>query len=182
MRDLRLSTTLAGFVAVYGLAAMSSVEAAQSTGVNFATGSVCQLSIPTTNTGVRPKATGFRNESTTTSNFVICPLPSSLQWTNDAFDEIYIGLYSLDGANHNVSCTAVSGWRETGYVYSTKSWVVTNTEVGQPVSFMIWHANDFGGTAGDQIASSVGFSITCNLPPQTAIDYIQGELKYEIGT
>ena len=182
MHNLRLSTALAGLVAVYGLSVAPVAGAAQAPGINFATGSVCQLSIPTTNTGVRPKATGFRNESTTTSNFVICPLPSSLQWTNDAFDEIYIGLYSLDGANHNVSCTAVSGWRETGYVYSTKSWVVTNTEVGQPVSFMIWHANDFGGTAGDQIASSVGFSITCNLPPQTAIDYIQGELKYEIGT
>ena len=181
MRDLRLSTTLAGFVAVYGLAAMSSVEAAQSTGVNFATGSVCQLSIPTTNTGVRPKATGFRNESTTTSNFVICPLPSSLQWTNDAFAYVYLGLYLLDGASHNVSCTAVSGWRESGYVYSTKSWVVTNTEVGQPDSYIPWSAKDFGGTADDQIASSLAFSITCQLPPQTAIDFIEGELKYEIG-
>ena len=95
---------------------------------------------------------------------------------------IYIGLYSLDGASHNVSCTAVSGWRESGYVYSTKNWVVTNTEVGHPDSYMVWNAGDFGGTAGDQITSSLAFSITCLLPPQTAIDYIQGELKYEIGT
>src|SRR5690242_8566521 len=34
-------------------------------------GGACQLSIPTTNTGVRPKATGFRNEGTV-NNFVIC--------------------------------------------------------------------------------------------------------------
>jgi hypothetical protein len=182
MRNPRLLAALASFVAIYGLAMPPAIEAAQTPGINFATGSVCQLSIPTTDTKFRPKATGARNESTTTSNFVICPLPSSLQWTNDAFDDIYIGLYSLDGASHNVSCTAVSGWRESGYVYSTKNWVVTNTEVGHPDSYMVWNAGDFGGTAGDQITSSLAFSITCLLPPQTAIDYIQGELKYEIGT
>jgi hypothetical protein len=181
MRNIRPSTALARMVAVYGLAAVPSVQAAQATGINFATGSVCQLSIPTTNTGVRPKATGFRNESTTTSNFVICPLPSSLQWTNDAFSYVYLGLYSLDGASHDVSCTAVSGWRETGYVYSTKNLVVTNTEVGHIDSHIQWSAMDFGGTADDQIASSLAFSITCQLPPQTAIDYIEGELKYDIG-
>ena len=182
MRNLRLSAALAGFVAIHGLAAAPSVEAAQAVGINFATGSVCQLSIPTTNTGVRPRATGFRNESTTTGNFVICPLPSSLQWTNDAFDDIYIGLYSLDGANHNVSCTAVSGWRESGYVYSTKNFVVTNTEVGHADTYIEWRANDFGGMDGERITSSLAFSITCQLPPQTAIDYIQGELRYDIGT
>ncbi len=170
MRNLRLSTALAGLVTVYGLSVAPVAEAAQAPGINFATGSVCQLSIPTTNTGVRPKATGFRNESTTTSNFVVCPLPSSLQWTNDAFSYVYLGLYSVDGADHNVSCTAVSGWRETGYVYSTKNWVITNTEVGQPDSYIAWTAKDFGGIADDQIASSLGLSITSNLPPQPAID------------
>lgn len=182
MRNLRLSATLAGFVAIYGLAMPPAAEAASTPGINFSTGSVCQLSIPTTDTKFRPKATGARNESTTTSNFVICPLQSSPQWTNDAFSYVYLGLYSLDGASHNVSCTAVSGWRESGYVYSTKNWVVTNTEVGQPDSYIQWSAKDFGGIADDQIASSLGFSITCNLPPQTAVDYIEGEFKYEIGS
>ncbi|MFO1473032.1 MAG: hypothetical protein U1F20_00190 [Lysobacterales bacterium] len=39
---------------------------------DFAPADSCQLlSIPTTDTGVRPKATGFRNEGTT-DQFVIC--------------------------------------------------------------------------------------------------------------
>ena len=74
MRDLRLSSSLACCIAACGLAMIPAAKAA----IN---GDVIggriprQLSIPTTDTKFRPKATGARNESTTASSFVICTLP-----------------------------------------------------------------------------------------------------------
>lgn len=45
-----------------------------------------------------------------------------------------------------------------------------------------WHASDFGGALGEPIENSLGFSVTCNLPPQTAIDVAQGDFEIDIGS
>ena len=105
MRHLRLPAALAGVVAAYGLATTPISMAAEIQQTMVVPGATCQLSIPTTNTGVRPKATGFRNESTTTGNFVICPLVAPTVRSSNAnpLTNGYIILSSLDGQAHSVS-------------------------------------------------------------------------------
>ena len=173
MRNLRLSAALAGLVAVYGLTTAPSTKASISD-VEVTLGGSCQLSIPTTDTKFRPKATGARNESTTTGGFVICALQRSA--SSGLFNDIALLAYSLDGVARNLSCTAVAGTfgAPAGYesMYSTKTASISSTEgINQGVE---WTAADFGGSNGDPITRSLTVSITCNLPPQTAINYIVG--------
>jgi len=163
MRNLPLHTTLACFAAVCGLA---SAPAAKASNLDLVNGAACQLSIPTTATGVRPKASGFRNESTTTSSFVICTMPRST--TTGEYSQVGLIGYSLDGAAHAVTCTAVAG-NTLAPKYSTKT---ANIRDATDTPF-VWSSADFGGTDGGAISGSLYFSITCNLPPQTAISYIQ---------
>ena len=129
-------------------------------------GDSCQLSIPTTDTKFRPKATGGRNESTSASNFVICPLPDP---TGAGFFTISTSLYSIDGASHDVTCTAVSNWFGNGQQYSSKTLTVATSKSWQNI---FWNASDFGGLAGNHV---VVLSITCLLPPQTAVNLIEGD-------
>lgn len=175
-----LCTGIATIAIASGLVA-SAATASTIQGISMWPGSVCQLSIPTTNTGVRPKATGFRNESTTTSNFVICPIPNAVASSNDNDTGAALRLYSIDGATHSVSCTAVSGWDQADLHYSTKTFNVSSVDPSYGYTVQ-WTATDFGGTDGDPIPGSVGFSVTCNLPAKTAIAHAAGIFAYEIGT
>jgi hypothetical protein len=175
-----LYTSVASIAIASGLVA-SAATATTIQGVSMWPGSICQLSIPTTNTGVRPKATGFRNESTTTSNFVICPISNAVGVSNDNDIAGVLRLYSMDGATHNVSCTAVSGWDKTDLHYSTKTFSVSSADPSYGYTAQ-WTATDFGGTDGDPIPGSIGFSVTCNLPPQVAIAHAAGVFNYEIGS
>jgi hypothetical protein len=173
MRNLRPAAALAALVAGYGLAGAPVAKAVE---FSFLTGAGCQLSIPTTDTKFRPKAIGARNESSTTSSFVVCPLPVTGASSNDYFQQVQVALYSLGGISRSVTCTAVSGWYFPGSdvdaKYSSKSAAVAGSGVS---AVLLWRAPDFGeGNDGDPIKSSTGFSITCNLPPQTAISYISG--------
>jgi hypothetical protein len=165
MRNLRIPIALAS-VSVAG--AFATAPAAKGFNLDIVNGSSCQLSTPTTNTAVRPKASGFRNESSTTSNFAIC----TFQRSSSTGDFLYVGLvgYSLDGASHDVACTAVAG-SSPGLHYSTKTAAIRDTT---EIPF-VWSAADFGGTGGAAIGGSMYFSVTCNLPPQTAISYIQAQ-------
>ena len=90
-------------------------------------------------------------------------------------------VYSLDGAPHNVSCIAVSGWDHADLHYSTKTFAVSSADpsYGHTVQ---WTAVDFGGTDGDPIPGSIGSSVTCNLPSHTAIAHAAGVFAYEIGS
>lgn len=175
-----LTACLSGIAIASGLVAPAAT-ASTTQGISMWPGSVCQLSIPTTNTGVRPKATGFRNESTTTSNFVICPIPNAVGISNDNSTAGVLRLYSMDGASHSVSCTAVSGWDQADMHYSTKTFAVSSADPSYGYTAQ-WTAADFGGTNGDPIPGSIGFSVTCNLSPQVAIAHAAGIFAYEIGT
>lgn len=141
-------------------------------------GSICQLSIPTTNTGVRPKATGFRNESKTISSFVICPvlIPSD---TIAGVTQLSVALYSFDGNTRDVSCTAVVnvfGTEGKPQVYSAK---VEPVSSASEYDMLRWNSEDFGGIPGDTFDA---MSVTCLLPPQTAINYIQVEYAHAVGS
>ena len=134
----------------------------------------CQLSIPTTDTEVRPKATGFRNESTTKSAFIICgyimPTPDS----NATFANI--GLASLDGQAHTFNCTMVTGNYGFGAVmYATKA-VTAPASGGQ---YTAWGPTDFGASGSFPGGSVV--SITCPLPPQVTITFLQLGYKIDVG-
>ena len=145
-------------------------------------GGSCQLSIPTIDTAFRPKATGARNESSSVSNFVICPFtvapaPGSAAPITSA------GLYlqSLDGVSRSVTCTAVVGSiNNIPPVYSSKT-ISTSATTTNNVS-LSWTAADFGGTSPNPINGSVFLSVTCNMPPQTGLSYLYAQYNYEIGT
>lgn len=123
-------------------------------------GPACQLSVPTTSTQVRPRASGMRNEGTTAA-FVICQFAA----TSSPFSQAGIVLASIDGADHRLSCTAMSGYPTQKAYYSTFDIFV--------------HASDTAGTSigwnsayfDPSLATlpSRGFSVTCNLPPGMAI-------------
>lgn len=176
-----LSASLAS-VAIAMLGTAPAAVAATTSQYSVMTGGNCQLSIPTTDTKYRPKATGARNESTTTSNFVICPFSISPSGGNASPVVLfYATLYSIDGVAHNnVSCTAVTGIQTLGLppVYSSKTVNIPATGAAN----VQWKGSDFGGTDGTPITGSANLSVTCNLPPQTAIDTLVTNFNYEIGT
>jgi len=172
MRDFRLSLAIAVLCTGYGLAAAPAAHAAYS--ASTVTGSACQLSIPTTDTKFRPKATGARNESTTSSNFVICPVHAPAVSSEDAFYGVFMFVYSIDAASHDVSCTAVTGYNGAySLKYSTKTASVSGADGAIGIHF-IWDGSDFGGDGSSIIKGSSTFSVTCLLPPQVAINFYYG--------
>ena len=134
----------------------------------------CQLSIPTTDTQVRPKATGYRNESTTKSAFVICGYGTP---GNSSSKDVYIYFTSMDRVSRNISCTAVSGMAGAEpMVYSTKS---ISSTAADTYTALLWTPSDFGGTT--EIPYGEAPSVTCTLPPQTAITQVINTYDFEIG-
>ena len=170
------------FVAVATLGAMPTARADTTYGYVFMQGASCQLSIPTTNTVFRPKATGARNESTATSNFIICPFTIAPAPTlaGAPITQLIMHFATLDSISRAVNCTAVTGDSVSGIPhYSTKT--VTTPAGTFLQSTLFWTAGDFGGTAGDPFISGAFLSVTCNLPPQSSIVYLYAIYAYEIG-
>jgi hypothetical protein len=160
-----------------GLAMSASTHAALRQNWGYGNpGDACQLSIPTTDTQVRPKASGYRNESTSKSAFVICG------YNTPSYDstskQILIYFTSMDGVSRNISCTAVSGMAGAEpMVYSTKS---ISSTAAETYTALLWTASDFGGTTDIPYGESP--SVTCTLPPQTAITQLINAFDYEIGS
>jgi len=138
---------------------------------------LCTLSIPTTDTKVRPKATGFRNEGTS-SAFVICAFDSNpAQGYYDAvetsFDPVLAGLTfaSLDAQPHAFACTGVNsfpgGATAAPMQYVQKTVVIDPASDPYPYVEVDWTKADFGGA--EHIPTSGVFSVTCLLPPQVSI-------------
>jgi len=132
-------------------------------------GVACQLSIPTTDTKVRPKAIGFRNEGTTNA-FTICgyPMPDGM------LTQFNINFESIDGIDRSFNCTAANGASFTPPTYSVKT-VTTSAGFGS----LVWDASDFGGTAGSDF---VGYmSVTCILPGQMSIPNVYVYYNEDVG-
>lgn len=136
-------------------------------------GTACQLSIPTTDTKVRPKSVGFRNEGTTNA-FIICgyPLP------NGALTTFSMNFMSLDSAVHSVQCTAMNGNAFSSPTYSVKNTDTPNNTSG--ANAVSWTAADFGGTAGNDMNTGY-MSVTCLLPPQTSIPNVFVNYNEDVG-
>jgi len=140
-------------------------------------GVVCKLTDTGLNLTVKAKATGFRNEGTT-STFVICGMESANSQENmGTIKGLTIGLYSLNGASASVTCTAVNGYANSTPLYAAKT-VATSTNGAAAV--LNWDASDFGGTAGDPLAQNDYWSITCNLPAKTSIGYMVTQFNVNV--
>jgi hypothetical protein len=162
---------------VLGLAMAPAAKAVtQDQTFEWSGGDSCQLSLPTTDTMVRPRANGYRNEGTTTQ-FVLCGLGGYRASTFLSYALIFT---SVDGATHDISCTAVGGM--TGYAgpyYSTK----TATIPASGYTYITWTATDFGDTAGSPISysKSINASVTCNLPAKGAIQAFETSNRIDVG-
>ena len=162
---------MASLVLASGL--MTAAPAAKAaTGATTATGSACQAVLPGSNPKLSYKATGIRNESTTTSSYVVCPLPSTVTHGTNVFTDVWLQVYSIDGASHEVTCTAVSGFLFYFMQYSSKTFTVAGTNNQATPE---WTAADFGGS---NMGDSSAFSVTCVLPPQTLILSVNGLFQY----
>ena len=141
----------------------------------FSAADACQLSIPTTDTKVRPRANGYRNEGTT-NQFVICGMGGYEKGTVMYMALLYT---SMDGLQHDMSCTGVTGLTGSGSgpLYSTKS--VTVAASGY--SFATWAAEDFGGTEGNVIDKGLNLSVTCTLPPNVALQGFESVQDIDVG-
>ncbi|GAA4998224.1 hypothetical protein GCM10025793_00300 [Lysobacter lycopersici] len=139
----------------------------------------CQLSIPTIDTVVSPRATGFRNPGPNGA-FVICGV-SKDAGISTGVSIARLWLTSTDGAQHSVTCTGVAG--ASGIeplVYITK----THSAVGASYSIIDWTSADFGGGGGgvDPMPGTGNtFSITCNLPPQVQIVLASAKYYVDVG-
>jgi hypothetical protein len=135
-------------------------------------GQACQLSKPTIDTLVSPRANGFRNDGSS-NVFVLCGYANPM-----GFDPMLITLFltSADGKSHDLDCTATKGI--AGYealAYLTKPVSIPATGYG----YLQFNPADFGGTS--TIPNALNFSVTCNLPPHAAITVVQAAYAYEIG-
>ena len=134
----------------------------------------CQLSIPTIDTVVAPRATGFRNPGTKGA-FVICGFSKMNNLPLISANAIFM---SMDGQEHEISCTGVNGLPEFGQTYVAKNVAVPATGHGA----IAYRAVDFGSSGSTIPDSDYNFSITCNVPPQVSITMLTAEYNYEIGS
>lgn len=131
----------------------------------------CRPSNADARSSLRPRATGLRNESTTEAAYVICGFGEPGAEGSSSALEIWFA--PIDGASREVRCTAVTGLAGTfGPTYSSKS--VSSTS-GGTFSFLRWLGSDFYDTP--EIMDSFSASITCLLPPQTAITLVTNRYK-----
>ncbi|GAA5002196.1 hypothetical protein FNZ56_09220 [Pseudoluteimonas lycopersici] len=131
----------------------------------------CMLSIPTTDTGVRPKASGFRNEGTV-NNFVICNFDVDTDIAG--FTKLVVNFVSFDGAAHAFDCTGMDRYAGTATGdYATKSVSITAGGTAY-ISFL---PSDFPSTG------LVGWnaSVTCTLPPGVSIITVAGYHDDNVG-
>jgi hypothetical protein len=162
------------FALVVVLASLSKPTFALTSGAEIVTnaGQACQLSLPTIDTAVAPRANGFRNDGSA-NVFVICGYTNPM-----GFDPGLVTMFftSADGKAHNLSCTAVKG--VAGYeaaTYLTKPVSIPATGY----VYLHFDPPDFGGTS--TIPNALNFSVTCSLPPHAAITVVQASYNYNIG-
>lgn len=154
-----------------GLAAAFPASAAPITKTMFIDPSgVCQLSIPTTTSAIRPRATGVRNEGAETA-FIICGFPNLF---STGTNSINIQLATFDGAADTVNCTAVTRQSTgTGPVFVPRSIDLPSTGASVTTTWTDAELGSIGGFA---------YSITCAVPQGVGITGVRMSIEDEIGT
>ena len=157
-----------------GSMAMPASAATQVKTYEFSAADACQLSVPTTDTKVRPRANGYRNEGSS-NQFVICGMGG---YENDTVLSTTLLATSIDGKAHTMSCTGVTGLTGfSGPYYSAKTVTVPASGVGS----QSWVAEDFGETAGVPIVGGLNLSVTCPLPPNVALQGFESQGAIDVG-
>lgn len=154
-----------------GLAATFPATAAPITKTMFIDPSgVCQLSIPTTTSAIRPRATGVRNEGAETA-FIICGFPNLF---SSGTNSINIQLATFDGAADTVNCTAVTRQSTgSGPVFVPRSIDVPSSGAAVTTT---WTDAELGAIGG------FAYSITCALPEGVGITGVRMSIQDEIGS
>lgn len=129
------------------------------------------------------QAIGSANRSTTSGVFVICPfLLTPTPAEGGVVTEMNLSAYTADGQPHSMTCTAVIGSlnRPIQPTYSPKTITVAGSSAENPTVFT-WTPDDFNGASptGGIVGSAWG-TITCLLPPQTAIALMYAKLNGSI--
>lgn len=131
----------------------------------------CQLSLPTVDTQVSPRATGFRNDGTS-SVFVICG--TSLPTDDGLLTSAALWLYSTSTEDVAVNCTFVSGSGST-YLYKPK---ILDLPAHGGLDRIYVLGGDYGGTA---VTYGFNVTVTCLLPPNVAILRTEGTYELNVG-
>ena len=139
---------------------------------NTSTGGSCKLAGVNggdANNQFDARAIWASNLSTTKGVFVICPFnlnPTPME--GGVITNMYLVAFTKDSQVRPMTCTAVIGSlsRPQNATYSSKT---INVD-GSMSSLFSWGPDDFNGASstGGIVGSAWG-SITCNVPPQTAI-------------
>jgi hypothetical protein len=163
---------IAGTLSI-GLAAAFPADAATTEKTLFMDpSSSCQLSIPTTTSAIRPRATGVRNEGAETA-FIICGLPRL--FSTDLESTINIQMAAFDGIADSVNCTAVNRQSSGGSVVFAPKTVAIPASGSTSTT---WTGAELGGAA----TLGFAFSITCALPQGVGIVGVRINFPDEIGS
>jgi hypothetical protein len=154
--------------ALVGLTSRHSAEAATlDRTAQHQTAQMCQMSLPSVDNKILPRATGYRNDGTT-NVFVICGFPSPEGGMFTAKKQV-LWLVTTDGQPHSVTCTGVNAdhpGHPATIVYST--WTVDVTKgFDTGGNSLLFEPVDFGST--DTVLRP-SFSVTCNLPPNVSVN------------
>lgn len=173
---MNLLASLFATTLVAGLLAASPAQAATIERVYTNQGGpACQLSVPTTSSQVRPRATGMRNEGAG-NEFVICQFPSN----GTPFYKAAVTVVTIDGNAHDVQCTGMDGTQLSGTIYSTKT-----SATGSPGTpkFIYWYTDDFQWPSAPTPTTfhRPEFSVTCVLPGGAAIESVYGYYTDDVG-
>ena len=136
-------------------------------------GDSCQLSIPTTDTQVRPRASGYRNEGSS-NQFVICGWGSSVQHSMVVANLV---VQSMDGMAHDMTCTFTTS---SDAVAPLTYVSVTQQVPASGINYYQLHGGMVGGTFGMPFSTS-RLSVTCILPANVALVELQNQQRIEIG-
>jgi hypothetical protein len=176
--EIRMSKL--GFAGMFAAVAICfATTTASSKSLYVSAAQACQLSIPTTDTKVRPRATGYNNEGTANA-FVICGFANLADdYSNlDHINRIVLAYRITDGIAHVITCTAVNGLPgSSGQMYVTKTLAPPIYTTGH----FDFTASDFFSPT-DTIPDSFAMSVTCNLPGKTSLTFTQSDYDMESGT
>lgn len=179
-----LSKTVSAAAAATLLAALCATPAAQAVTKNrvqIQTGSnMCTLSVPTIDTEVRPRATGYTNEGTSNA-FVICSFdapPGAYFIDSTSFSWVILYVTTTDGGTRDVKCTGVNSMLGSGA--AAPQFVAKTVTVTSTAGTFQWVPADFGGTTTIPYSSGA-FSVTCILPPNTAIRGGRADSQEDVG-
>jgi hypothetical protein len=141
----------------------------------------CQVSEPTGGALAKPRATGLRNESAIQSVFVICGYGKPTRDGSEAnIRYLILAVASIDGTSKTVNCTAVTGLYGHHIYPPAYSTLAVSTRTDNTLSFFDWFPANWGSTE-TYIPGGYEPSVTCLLPPKTAIVYVADMYDLDYG-